>query len=63
MLQSGTKRDYKLSVTVASCYINVVFLLYMCIVLNCHMVTVSTIIIKDYHGNRNYASLQLLPYY
>ena len=27
MLQSTT--DYKLSVTVASCYINVVFLLYM----------------------------------
>ena len=40
MLQSGTTRDYKLSVTVASCYINVVFLLYMCSMLNCHMVIV-----------------------
>ena len=55
MLQRGRTRDYKLSVTVASYYINVVFLLYMCIVLNYHdIVTVCTvtIIIKDYHGNR-----------
>ena len=44
MLQSRTTRDYKLSVTVASCYINVVFLLYMYIVLNCHMVAVCKII-------------------
>ena len=42
MLQSVVMIDYKLSV--ASCYINVMFLLYMCIVLNCHMITVCTII-------------------
>ena len=29
MLQSGTTRDYKLSVTVASCYINVVFIIHV----------------------------------
>ena len=62
MLQRRATRDYKLSVTVASCYINVVFLLYMCIVLNCHMVIVCTIIIKDYYGNRElYKFSQLLP--
>ena len=50
MLQSVTTRDYKLSVTVASCYINVVFLVTVCI------------IIKDYHGNRElYKFAQLLP--
>ena len=50
MLQKGTTTDYKLSVTVASCYINVVFLVTVCI------------IIKDYHGNRElYKFAQLLP--